>query len=845
MKLQARLLLGIVPAVAVGLLLLGWVVFSELRTSSEAELHRRMEQVVVQTERRTRSFLSTARSNARLFSRSTIVERYIRVDDEEERFELMQPTLLELFASYREAYPDYVEIQLLLPDGYEDTRLAVPGRPNRSEEEASSAFFQALQAAAEPTYAAYLIDPDNGEPVFKIGQKILLKDAGLDPALAERELYGYLVVTTTTKFLYREVLDERIGRSGHFFLADADGTIIAHADSSLVGSTTPLAAAFPVLAPANSHDAETIAERPMTRFGEGLASVTATHLHANLLLVGVLPERELQTASRRLAVAIALVTLLTICLAIAFFWLFLRRLVLLPLASLQRTAVAIGDGRFDDTSKPFAPRADEIGSLELAFRDMNIKLSRSMNDLQGSYSRIHELAYEDSLTGLANRRQFLETLRESVDDAAVDGKRLAVLYLDLDEFKKVNDLLGHDAGDELLVEVSQRLRDCIRRSDTVARMTTALLEHDTESGIQKRIARLGGDEFIALLPDVTTTADAISIGTRVIEHLTRPIELRDQSFVIGTSIGIALFPDHATSADGLVKCADTAMYVVKKESKNGLRVYGHDMRRRLENEARLESDLRHAIERNEFRLAYQPQLGTASARLVGFEALLRWEHPERGTVSPVEFIPVAELTGLIEPIGCWVIDEACRQWAEWMHAGLDPGRVAINVSPRQFALHDVDDIVEDALMRHALPPQALEVEITESCMMEAPTRVIGTLGRLRKRGVRIAMDDFGTGHSSLATLASLPIDTLKIDRGFVTDVHIDKARSSIMTAVLTLASDLGLETLAEGVELEEELAFLREHDCDVVQGYLLSKPLGADDATAWLRLNRVPVRQAS
>ena len=825
MKLQAKLLLGIVPAIVVGVLGLAWVVFTELRASSGNELLRQMELVFTQTERRTDSFLATATANARLFADSVLVERYIRVEDEEARFELMQPTILDLFASYRAAYPGYVEIQLLLPDGYEDTRLAQPGRPNLTDEESTSAFFEAMEAAGDSTYTAFLIDPDDDEPAFKIGQPILLENLGLDPNLAERELYGYLVVTASSDFLAREVIGERIGRSGYFFLIDGEGRIVAHPDPALVGSRADRHEALLATAASATSTIEPLGAAPATS-GDDPLTLSSRPLHDNLLIVGALPKRELQAASGELARSVAGITAVTILLAVSFFWLLLRELVLLPLADLRRTVIAIGDGDFDVASGHAAPRDDEIGDLELAFRDMNVKLSRSMSDLMGSYTRIHELAHEDSLTRLANRRQFLSTLATAVEARKEGRGKLAVLYLDLDEFKKVNDLLGHDAGDELLLEVSCRLRKCLRPPGATAAPPRPVA--------RPCIARLGGDEFIVLLPDIDGAADAVSAGERVLGTLTAPIELRGQRFVIGSSVGIALYPDHASDADGLVKCADTAMYAVKNEAKNGLRLYGQEMQRQVETQVRLESDLRLALDRGELRLAYQPQVCTRSGATSGVEALLRWEHPERGFVSPAEFIPVAERTGLIEPIGAWVVEEACRQWSVWSGSGLEPGRIAVNVSPRQFALQAVADVVAAALERHGVPPRALEIEITESCMMEAPTSVIDALGQLRERGVRVAMDDFGTGHSSLAMLASLPIDTLKIDRSFVTAVQDDTVRGRIVTTVISLANELGLETLAEGIETEEELAFLTARHCDVVQGYLLSRPLSADDATFWL-----------
>ena len=562
--------MGIVPAVAVGVFAIGWLFYKELRTSSQNELLKQMSILVEQSERRTNSLLETASANAQLFADSSIVEHYIRVEDEQARYTLMQPSLLNLFATYRAAYPNYVEIQLLLPDGYEDTRLGKAFRPNLTEEESTSEFFNAMKANAGSNYTAFLSASDDRQAVFKIGQAILLKDEKKDAGLVKPELFGYLVVTVSADFLDNEVINQRIGRTGYSFLMDAQGTIVAHPDVSLVGSKSEQ---HEMLIARESHTPETLSSITTVGGHPVLVKyrpciVLIAKLHDNLHLVSVLPAKELKAVGGEIAIKIAVVTVGMLGLTLAFFWLFLRREVLLPIATLQRMAVSIGNGKLPVNSTYVSPRKDEIGSLELAFHEMNSKLSNSIDELQSSYTQIHELAYKDSLTGLANRRQFLKTLEAGIKTATRKRKSLAVLFLDLDEFKKVNDLLGHDAGDELLLIIAQRLKTCLSIAGCTTVSDTGNLSGKKEQSLSYCLARLGGDEFIIMLSGIRTSTQPLDIGRQILGNLASPIELREQQFIVGSSIGISLFPDHATSVEGLLKCADTAMYAVKHDAKH-------------------------------------------------------------------------------------------------------------------------------------------------------------------------------------------------------------------------------------------------------------------------------------
>jgi diguanylate cyclase (GGDEF)-like protein/PAS domain S-box-containing protein len=427
-------------------------------------------------------------------------------------------------------------------------------------------------------------------------------------------------------------------------------------------------------------------------------------------------------------------------------------------------------------------------------------------------------ALHDQLTGLPNRTLFMDRLEHAIDRCTRRGRFVGVLFLDLDRFKLVNDNFGHDRGDQLLVDVAQRLRTCLRRIDT--------------------IARVGGDEFTILLEDLTSAGDAILIAERVMEALREPIRLDGQEVFVTASIGIAL-GDAAQSAtgQGLLRDADVAMYRAKANGRAGYEVFRASMRESGKGRLKTEADLRRALARDELRLHYQPQVELATGRIVGFEALVRWEHPERGLLAPAAFVPIAEESGLVLPLGRWVLETACRQASEWC---ADPeirrGIVmAVNLSPRQFRHpHLVDDLAQ-VLTRTRLDPDALEIEITEGTAMGDADATVRTLERLKTLGVRLAIDDFGTGYSSLSYLRRFPIDVLKVDRSFVAGLPGNGGDAAIIRSVVSLARALGLKAVAEGVETPAQLEELRALGCDQGQGYLFGKPVPAEEAERLLR----------
>jgi diguanylate cyclase (GGDEF)-like protein/PAS domain S-box-containing protein len=444
-----------------------------------------------------------------------------------------------------------------------------------------------------------------------------------------------------------------------------------------------------------------------------------------------------------------------------------------------------------------------------------VSIFSDITERKSSEERIHYLAHHDALTGLPNRFSLESRLEQACIEARRHQCQLAVLFIDLDRFKVINDTLGHQIGDRLLSEVARRLSATVRESDTVG--------------------RLGGDEFVVVLPDMHVPTDAASVAAKIVEALVQPVFIDDHQLHTSPSIGISVYPSDGADADTIMRNADTAMYHAKALGRNNFQFYAEEMNRNAGERLDIENRLRHALSRSEFELHYQPQLATRSMQVVGIEALLRWTPAEGLPVPPARFIPIAEDTGMIVAIGEWVLRTACRQIKTWIDAGIPPLRIAVNVSARQLRKQDFPDQVASALAESGLPAHLLEIEITESAVMEEPEEARRILVKLKAMGVTLAIDDFGTGYSSLAYLKLFPIDNLKIDRSFVTDIgrHADDAAIAIST--IALAHSLGLKAIAEGVETGAQHDLLRDHRCDEVQGYLFSRPLAATEALEFLR----------
>src|SRR6266508_420706 len=449
-----------------------------------------------------------------------------------------------------------------------------------------------------------------------------------------------------------------------------------------------------------------------------------------------------------------------------------------------------------------------------------IVLSRDITERKEAERRILRLAFFDTLTGLPNRQSFLERVDREIRRVQRSGGKLAVLFMDFDRFKNINDTMGHNTGDLILQWAADRLREGVRPSDAVSRTT--------EMGDDVELARLGGDEFTALILDIVQPENALGVAHRIRQLMRRPFMLDGREVMLTTSIGIALYPDDGEDAATLLKHADTAMYHAKDLGRDNCQFYSASLTEQAMQRMTLESNLRLALERGEFSLAYQPKFDVAAGRIQSVEALIRWKHPTQGMIPPLDFIPVAEENGLIIPIDQWVLRTACADAVRWRREG-HPLCVAVNLSPLQFKDPNLVQMVRDALSQTGLPPELLELEVTEGALMEDTVATMATLKAFRDAGVSIALDDFGTGYSSLSYLKRMPLSNLKVDQSFVTGLPDDSDNRAIVRAILAMADSLGLHVTAEGVETLEQAQTLTNMGCDTLQGYFFGKPVPAED----------------
>lgn len=495
------------------------------------------------------------------------------------------------------------------------------------------------------------------------------------------------------------------------------------------------------------------------------------------------------------------------------------RVLLTGYAGLESAIEAINRKILDKyLTKPIEDEKDFILSIQ------HLLQIHQMNDqLRQTEDKIRHLAYHDSLTRLPNREAFKERLEQTLDVARRYDRPMAVLFLDLDNFKRINDTLGHSMGDLLLQTVAERLVSAIRTSDYV-------IQGNPEPN-GRQVARLGGDEFTVLLSEIKTSTDAAVVSARILETLSHPFLLGNQEVTITPSIGISVFPDDGEDVDTLLKNADMAMYHAKKSGKNNFRFYNKSMGEAALKRLVMEGQLRRALERGEFSLQYQPQVDIADRSISGVEALLRWNNEELGLIPPSMFISLMEETGLIIPIGEWVLRTACAQTRAWQNAKVAIPRVSVNLSALQFKQPNLVKLIAQILQESGLEADCLELEITESMLMEDSGEALSTLHALKAMGVRLAIDDFGTGYSSLSYLKRLPIDRLKIDQSFVHNIGVDPKDAAIITAIITMAESMELAVVAEGVETDAQLAFLEARHCHEMQGYLFCRPVSPEDIT--------------
>ena len=447
--------------------------------------------------------------------------------------------------------------------------------------------------------------------------------------------------------------------------------------------------------------------------------------------------------------------------------------------------------------------------MELTNFNSDIKNKAGIED------KIRRMAYQDPLTGLANRTLFYERIHQAILNAKRKGVALAVLFVDLDGFKRINDTIGHADGDSVLIEVGRRLENSLRKGDTVA--------------------RTGGDEFLILLQNLQNEDSLKIVSKKILDAFNPPFKIKEYEYSISSSIGCAVFPDDGDDEETLIINADAAMYKAKEKGKNQIVFCGESIKKHMAEELKLTNDLYRALERKELELFYQPQINSLSGTIVGMEALIRWNHPILGTISPREFIPIAEKTGLIIPIGQWVIQTACRQNKAWKDAGLEICPISVNISAHQFEDLNLIGNIKKILLETGLSPEYLKIEITESIAIKEMNKLIETMNRSKQLGVDIAIDDFGTAYSSLNYLKKLPVDVIKIDKCFIDGIGSNSKDEAIIKTVVALGKNLGLRVIAEGVELKPQLDFLTKEECYIIQGFYYNKPMPVSEIETMLR----------
>lgn len=811
MKIQHTFTLLIVPLIVAPLLLLGWNAYQHLYSSSQTKAFASVDGALDQLAHVFNREILQAKANLDLLATDITVIQYALTEDELSRYSIYQRGVLERFKNYQQAFPQYQEIRFLLTDGYEDAYWASESVQNQSDEEGNSDWFQAMIHSNEPYFFTVINSPDTGTHVIYIFKHLHIANQALSEETNRPKLRGYLGLTMSFSYLEEQLLD----------IAQANNLLITALKTPLPGSSIE----YPIITSRkitpselqqldqqqllSSEQQDTIFELML---GSRAHHAGSRNIAERLTLLGAIPASTISLLTQRLSTNILGITFGAILITVSMIMLFLRRVIVSPLDQLALASQQIGEGKLDTHIN--IKGSDEIQALANSFNRMS-------THLEESNEKIRFIAYHDSLTKLPNRRMFQYYLHNALATAKRTQDQLALFFLDVDNFKTINDSLGHDMGDELLKLVAMRINQALRDEDFLGE-PDALAEGDL-------VARLGGDEFTVILPRINDPLSASIVAERILNNMAESFIIHDQVFHISLSIGITIYPNDGSNTDELLKCADIAMYHAKAEGKDNYQFYTSDLNAEISHRIERENELREAIKNGQIFLHYQPQICIQTNKIYGIEALVRWQHPEKGIIPPYKFISLAEETGMILDIGNFVLNESCRQAMEWRKQGLPDLNISVNFSSVQFSRQNVEQLIEDALETSGLPPQLLTAELTETSLMQAKQETLEALAKIRQLGVTIALDDFGTGYSSLSYLRTFPVDTLKIDRSFIVEAEQNQDVKEIIKAIIQMAQAMQLKVVAEGVEEAEQLSFLQTIECDIIQGYFFSKPLPADE----------------
>jgi len=802
LQLQSKILLLLIPLIIIPILVLGWMAYSLLMEDAHQRTRYQMATLLEQIDSQTETQLRTARANASLFASTALIEQYISEPATAENDSTVEQQVMDLLFNYQLAYPEYYEIRILTRDGREQLRSVLGKGTNATTDESQSGYFIEASNHSDITYTTFFRNSDNDQPALLTSKPLYRHNR--HGGVAQKELYGYLMLTIDLGFLEKLATNNKTGRYSEVFFTDNNGTILIHPSAAMVGEQLPAV----LFIKARQHADGTTS---IAGWYQGKNSdFQSIRLHDRLYAIIVHHEDELLAKSASLGWTVTLITFIAILLATTLLFGTFRKFLLKPVQKLRMAAREIGRG---NVLTPIdIDSSDEIGELATTFREMG-------ENLHHHHEQVRYVAYHDSLTGLPNRLMFMDYLNRAATEARRDLQGLAVLFLDIDNFKRINDTLGHQSGDTLLEMFADRLSKQLRGTDVIS--------HAGEKIASKVLARLAGDEFIILLPRARGGIDAQKVASRILNSLSEPFIIRSQELHVSTSIGIAMYPDDGITAGALLKHADIAMYHAKKHGRNNFQFYSKKLNEESAEKLKIENRLRHALENDTLVLHFQPQMNLVTGQISGVEALLRWEDPELGKVSPAVFIPIAEEYGLIVEISKWVINQACRQAQQWLTTLNLPVTMSINISAVHFSGQNLESMIANALKSSGLNPRYLELELTETSILQDLNQATETLDTFKNMGVQLALDDFGTGYSSLSYLMKLPFDKLKIDQSFILNLKTETKGTAIVAAIISMAHSLGMQVIAEGVEQREHMQTLLQMQCDHVQGYYISRPMPA------------------
>ena len=798
MKLSTKFLLFVIPAISLSLFLLGLVAYTQLKETTEEKLLARMANQVSEASTLLQSKTTQAIKDGALIANLQLLKKYMVMADEDQRLLLLYPAMIRSLGAIQNILPEYFEIRIILPDGYEEVRSVTESIPNETEQEYETELFRRMRDS-DKTSVQVLTNPDTGGYTLYAARPIKLRDPYLDTINATPTLRGYLVISVSLHDLQKLIVET---------LSVDRGFVAAYLPNGhRVFASSP--AAIPSL-PARYLEGDT------TIFRDNHYVYYKSTGDQLLHFVSIIHTSEITSATNQLARKIALITGMTLLGITILLYMLMRLMVINPIEMLIEMSKKVSTGNLEVRNPHH--KEDEFGNLGDSFE-------RMAENLKKNSEQIKIMAFRDSLTGTPNRAMFSSYIKRVTARAERNNEQYALLFIDVDNFKTINDTKGHEVGDILLRDISARLESQIRNSDFLTEdITGSNLIQDSAN----LLARLGGDEFTVLLPDLKDPLIAGKIAQRMIDVISRAFVINGEKLYVGASIGITVYPIDSKDDGELLRFADIAMYHAKQNGKNNYQFYQESFNEKIQKTLGIETRLREATANNSLYLEYQPQVELKTGKVVGVEALLRWNDRVLGKMGPAEFIPIAENCGEIIALGDWVINEACRQQAEWIKAGITGITMSVNVSSIQFERQDVSQIVESALQYYQVPPEMFEVEITESTTMNDPVTAIVKLNKVRDIGISIALDDFGMGFSSLSHLLQFPINVLKIDRQFVLDILTKKNSLALVQTIIAMAHNLDMMVIAEGVEEWDQVDLLASLECDVIQGYVFSRPLGKD-----------------